>query len=160
MCATHVPLQSNVARHRCWKGPSDGKLGEWSLKESDPSIELAVESTRLAYERTMMAWVRTATSLITFGFAIQQFFGLVRAKAEGSQAAIGPMKFGFLMIAIGLVSLLLATLQNWRGLGALRKRYPYAYIPRSEATTIAALVSILGLLGLVSAVFHEQPIFW
>jgi putative membrane protein len=60
-----------------------------SLKERDPSTELAIETTRLAYERTVMAWVRTATSLITFGFAIEQFFGIVRAKAEVSQPLIG-----------------------------------------------------------------------
>lgn len=125
------------------------------MKDLDPSTELAVESTRLAYERTMMAWVRTATSLITFGFAIQQFFVFVKAKAESSHGLIGPTEFGFLMIAIGLISLLMATLQNWRGLDALQKRYPDADIPRSEATTLAALVSILGLLGLASMFFHE-----
>jgi putative membrane protein len=97
------------------------------LKEPDPSTELAVESTRLAYDRTMMAWVRTATSLITFGFAIDQFLVRVRAKAEVSQALLGPKEFGLLIIVIGLVSLLLATLQNWRGLAAPRKRYPGAW---------------------------------
>jgi putative membrane protein len=125
------------------------------LKKSDPSTELAVESTRLAYERTMMAWVRTATSLITFGFAIQQFYVVVRAKFESSHGLIGPTEFGFLMIAIGLAALLMATLQTRRGLEALRKRHPDADIPRSEATTLAALVSILGLLGLASMFFHE-----
>jgi putative membrane protein len=74
---------------------------------------------------------------------------------NAAEALIGPKEFGLLMIAIGLVSLLLATLQNWRGLAALRKRYPGADIPSSEATTLAALVSVLGLLGLLSAFFRE-----
>jgi putative membrane protein len=35
--------------------------------------------TRLAYEeRTLMAWVRTATSLISFGFTIFNFFRFLR----------------------------------------------------------------------------------
>jgi putative membrane protein len=52
--------------------------GERSSKAPNASTDLGVERTRLAYERTMMAWVRTATSLITFGFAIQQFYVVVR----------------------------------------------------------------------------------
>lgn len=102
----------------------------------------------------MMAWVRTAVALISFGFATDQFFVILKEKAETSQAVVGPRGFGFLMIAIGLVSLLLATLQNWRGLAALRQRFPTVDIPPSEATRLAALVSILGLLGLVSAALH------
>jgi putative membrane protein len=95
----------------------------------------------------MMTWVRTATSLITFGFAVQQFYVVVRAKFESSHGLIGPMEFGFLMIAIGLAALLMATLQARRGLEALRKRHPDADIPRSEATTLAALVSTSGCWG-------------
>jgi uncharacterized membrane protein YidH (DUF202 family) len=68
----------------------------------------------------MMAWIRTATALITFAFAIQQFFLVVKAKAESSQGLIGPTEFGFLMIALGLAALLMATLQTSRGLEALR----------------------------------------
>jgi putative membrane protein len=128
---------------------------ERSPKAPNASTDLSIDRTRLAYERTMMAWIRTATALITFGFAIQQFFLVVKAKAESSQGLIGPTEFGFLMIALGLAALLMATLQTLRGLEGLRKRYPDVDIPRSEATTLAALVSVLGLLGLVSMIFHE-----
>ena len=42
-----------------------------------PPPKLSLQRTVLSYERTMLAWVRTSTSLITFGFGIQQFFRAV-----------------------------------------------------------------------------------
>jgi putative membrane protein len=127
---------------------------EKSSKELYASTDLTVDRTRLAHERTMLAWVRTATSLITFGFGIQQFFRIARAGVADSKDLIGPNEFGLLMITIGLVALLIATLQNRSDMRALKARYPAAHIPPSGATTLAALIAILGLLALVSMIFH------
>ena len=44
----------------------------------DASSKLSLQRTVLSHERTMLAWVRTSTSLITFGFGIQQFFRATR----------------------------------------------------------------------------------
>jgi O-antigen/teichoic acid export membrane protein len=67
---------------------------------------------------------------------------------------IGPHEFGMLMIVIGLVALLLATLGNRSAIHALQAQYqetkPYAHIHRSLAVVLAALVSVLGLLALLS----------
>ena len=92
----------------------------------DSGTRLAVDRTRLAYERTMMAWVRTGTSLITFGFSIYKFFQVERAVqlAPRSGQLLGPANFAVLMIAIGLVALLLATLENRRDLNRLKVDFP------------------------------------
>ena len=119
----------------------------------DAETALAVDRTRLAYDRTMLAWVRTATALITFGFGIQQFF--LRAGVPERKGLIGPNEFGLIMITIGLVSLLMATLHNRWDIQALKMRYPAADIPPSRATLLAALIAILGLLALASMIFHE-----
>jgi putative membrane protein len=121
----------------------------------DISTRLALERTVLAYERTMLAWVRTATSLITFGFSIQQFFRIARSGAPESGHLIGPSEFGEAMIVIGLLSLLLATLEHRSAVKALKVRYPsgpdqYPDIPRSRARLLAASIAILGLLALAS----------
>ena len=58
-----------------------------------------------------------------------------------------------MLVSIGLVSLLLATLehrQNIRALGA-----PYAGKQRSLAVLVAALISILGILALVAMIFRQ-----
>jgi hypothetical protein len=57
-----------------------------------------------------------------------------------------------------LVALLLATLGHRLAIQALKRQCPleqYRGIPRSEATVLAALVAILGLLALLSMVFRQ-----
>lgn len=130
------------------------------VKHLDASTSLAVERTFLAHERTLMAWVRTATSLISFGFSIQQFFRIARANAPIETHLIGPNEFGFLMMAIGLIALAIATVQNRSDLNLLRARYPepvgdFPLVPRSRARILAALVSLLGILGLLSIMLRQ-----
>ena len=117
--------------------------------EIPDNTRLALDRTRLAYERTLMAWVRTATSLISFGFAIFKFFQVLREdRPEISEGAIGPRGFAVLMIAIGLTALLLATLEHRRHMNALRTSY--GPLPISLAAVVAALIAVLGVLGLAS----------
>jgi putative membrane protein len=119
------------------------------------ATELALERTDLAYERTLMAWVRTAVSLISFGFTIYKFFQYMREHQPGEpvRRLFGPREFALVMIAIGVISLLLATLQNWQ----LRKRLKERYheVPYSLATVLAALISILGILALIAVIFRQ-----
>ena len=102
----------------------------------------------------MMGWIRTATSLITFGFTIYKFFQIELARgAPKRQGLIGPTEFALAMIIIGLLSLLLATLENRRDLKALKAQYPHT--PRSLARVLAALISILGLVALIAIIFRQ-----
>ena len=124
-----------------------------SARRFDTPTELAFDRTRAAYERTMMSWIRTATALITFGFSIYKFFQIEAPGHEQQNRLIGPREFAFMLVSIGLISLLLATLehrQNIRALGA-----QYAGKRRSLAVLVAALISILGILALVAMIFRE-----
>ncbi len=118
------------------------------------STKLAYERTILAQDRTMMAWVRTGISLISFGFAIYKFFQL--EKGEGllprTQQLIGPRGFAIIMISIGLISLALATVQHWEYRHRLRRHHIEA--PRSMAAVVAGLVSVVGILAMVAAIFR------
>jgi putative membrane protein len=119
----------------------------------DDSTRLAFERTRAAYERTMMSWIRTATSLITFGFSIYKFFQIEAPNRERQNRLIGPRDFALILVSIGLLSLILATIehrQNLRALGAL-----YAGKQRSLAVLVAALISILGILALVAMILRQ-----
>jgi heme/copper-type cytochrome/quinol oxidase subunit 1 len=64
------------------------------------------------------------------------------------------------MIVIGLLVLLLATLEHRSAIHALQTQYPetkpYAHIHRSLAVVLAALVSVLGLLALLSTFYSSQ----
>lgn len=121
----------------------------------DVSTELAIERTRLAYERTLMAWVRTGTSLISFGFTIYKFFEEFHnaGVAPVKRSLIGAREFGVIMISIGLVAVLLATVQHVRVMHKLRAQY--ADVPYSMAAAVALLVSVLGIVALFSVLYHQ-----
>ena len=117
------------------------------------STRLAFDRTRLAYDRTMMAWVRTATSLISFGFTIYKFFQLEIGKGAPSGHLVGPREFALLMISIGLLSLLMATIQHRRDRNALRELNPE--VPRSMAALLAGMIAILGILAFLAVLFRQ-----
>jgi len=80
----------------------------------DTSTRLAYDRTRLAYERTLMAWVRTGVSLISFGFTIYKFFEEFHKPEQipVRTSLISAREFGLIMITIGLIAVLLATVQH------------------------------------------------
>lgn len=113
----------------------------------DTTTRLAIERTRVAYERTVMAAIRTATSLITFGFSAYKFFQMDlfdgrTSRPEPNPTLLGPKEFGLTLIALGLLSLMLAWLEYHRDIKTLRREYPM--MPRSNIGIIACLVALVG----------------
>ena len=109
---------------------------------SDATV-LAVEGTRLAYDRTMLAWVRTSAALITFGFSVFKFFQFEHKPEVYS--LVGPRGFGLIMIGVGLVSLLLASIQTRQSLERLRAKH--GPIPPVAANVLAFLIAVVGILA-------------
>jgi putative membrane protein len=121
----------------------------------DRNTALAVERTRVAYERTMMAWIRTATALITFGFSVYKFFEFeMKRDLPAVPMLIGPRGFGLILIGIGLVSLVLGTVDHAGDMRALRQMYPDMTI-RSKSALIALAVGGLGLLAMLAALLNQ-----
>jgi putative membrane protein len=121
-------------------------------KRRDIATTMAYERTRLAYERTMMAWVRTATALITFGFAVYKFFQLELASPPEVPMLIGPRGFGMALICMGLLSLLLGSVEHARDLRALRRTY--VGMPRTASGLITIVLGTIGLLALVAVILR------
>ena len=116
----------------------------------DTGTELAYDRTYLAHERTLLAWIRTALSLIGFGFTIAKFFEFLHEKGGEAAPLLGAKTVGTLMIAMGVIGLAFATLQQTRELLALRARCPGLPPPVSWMT--AVVLTLIGLLALVGAV--------
>ncbi len=119
----------------------------------DTATRLAYERTFLAMDRTQMAWVRTALSLISFGFTIAKFFEYSRKRRPGHPVIANPRTIGILMIAIGLVSLALGTVQHFISMRLLRKQCPD--LPISLAGITSGLLALLGILALVESVLQH-----
>jgi putative membrane protein len=119
----------------------------------DISTKLAYDRTRASYERTMMSWIRTATSLITFGFSVYKFFQFEKPTNLSANRLIGPRGFALTLVSVGLISLLLATLefrQNIRALG-----YQTGGRLRSLSVVMAGLIALLGIAALVVMIYRQ-----
>lgn len=117
------------------------------------TTRLAYDRTRLANDRTMMAWVRTSTSMITFGFSVYKFFQIERATARPAYV-IGPREFSLLLVCLGVIALVVATLEYRASMKTLIAEYPG--IVRSQVPVVtAALLSVLGLLAVLAILFRQ-----
>lgn len=128
------------------------------MKKPDGDLDLptnlAFERTRIAQERTMLAWVRTAVALISFGFTIYSVFALeTGAGHKFANGLIRPEIFSVALILIGLISLLLATIEFRRDQQTLRAIDP-SLPRRSQAIILGALIAGLGLLALGLMLFR------
>ena len=119
----------------------------------DFSNRSALESTRISYERTMMSWIGTATSLITFGFGIYKLFQLELRPRQQDTRLLGTRELSVMMVGIGLLALILGTLEHRQNMRALKEEYPG--MPWSRAGVIAALISILGVLAFIAMIFRQ-----
>ena len=118
--------------------------------------ELAVERTNMAAERTLMSWTRTSISLISFGFTLYKF--LEYMQSEGKAKLItdpnGPKNFGIALIMIGVISLIVASIQ-YRSLQ--KKLMPGKTLVYSLSFLVAWSILLLGFLALTNILFGIGP---
>src|SRR5882672_11466775 len=80
-------------------------------------------------------------ALFIFGFSIYKFFQIeVERAIPKSGRLLGPREFAIMMMAIGLTSLFMATIEHRRGLHILKTDYPHVKIRRSIARFIAGVI--------------------
>jgi putative membrane protein len=124
----------------------------------DQNTKLALVRTIVALDRTLMAWVRTSASLVSFGFTIYKFFQTLRETEglERSNRLLEPRGVALVLIALGVVMLVLATIEYRGQLKELLADF-HGYSPIRHTTTlgVAMTISSLGILALV-LVFLRQ----
>ena len=123
---------------------------------SQQRTNLSIERTVMSADRTLMAWTRTSLSLISFGFTIYKV--LLYMQEEGKPLALrnpnGPRNFGLALMAIGVISLLFASIQNW----SLRKKLqPEKKWHFNLTFAVAAFIGLVGLLALMNTLFRIGP---
>jgi putative membrane protein len=127
--------------------------------EPTASNHFAWMNTQMALERTLMAAARTAISLIGFGFTVAQFFEKLIDKAPEELRHLRPetpRNLGLALIAAGVISLAMFTVQYHRASAYLRSG-DYAAIagvdgkPMNSSTyLIAGVVLLIGVAAFAS----------
>jgi putative membrane protein len=114
--------------------------------------ELAFVRTRVSFEQALMAWIRTSVSLFTFGFSLTQFFHYVEEREGISELSVGPQRLGLALVILGIVSLLLATVEHVLMLRQLKEE-GMPIVRRYSLPVGSALATLaIGLVALVSIV--------
>ena len=117
------------------------------------STRLALDRTRVAYDRTMLAWIRTAASLITFGFSVYKLFQVIPRNGDEPVRFITSHTFGTILVCIGLISLLVATVEYRQNMKTLGPTYRARQWPLS--VLVAMLIGVLGILALITMLLRQ-----
>jgi uncharacterized membrane protein YidH (DUF202 family) len=82
----------------------------------------ALVRTAFSSEQTLMSWMRTSVSLLTFGFSVAKFFHYLEEQGEVIRFSAGPRRLGLVLIGLGILALVLATVEHGQRLRALQKQ--------------------------------------
>ncbi len=119
--------------------------------------DMALDRTRLTAERTLMAWVRTALSMITFGFTIYKFLGLLQ---EESTVPVlrpdAPRNLGLTLIGLGTFAVIAASVQHWTYMNKLNPARRHKL--RDLTFIVASFIGLLGLVMFCSILFRSGPL--
>jgi putative membrane protein len=127
-----------------------------SNRLSQQRTDLAVTRTVMAADRTLMAWTRTSLAMISFGFTVYKFMQYMQEEGRAVLARTerGAQNFGLTLIAVGILSLLIACVQYWH---LTKKIDPGRKWHFSLTVAVAGFVVALGLGALVNAIFKIGP---
>jgi putative membrane protein len=125
---------------------------------------MAFQRTRLSAERTLMAIIRTSLSLISFGFAIFQFFGQLVQAGMIPATGTGVRDFGLTLALVGIALLIAGIAYHlvfMHGLRDQRTRlisaglvHGQSAFPISMTLLVAIVLLVLGLFAVANMLFH------
>ncbi|MGD9612003.1 MAG: YidH family protein [Kiritimatiellia bacterium] len=119
--------------------------------------DLAVERTVMGAGRTLMAWIRTALSMISFGFTIYKFMqAAVQGSANGVMQAMGPRRLGLFLIALGVTSVILGSVEYYNSIQRLNRMSAVTYKPVNFAFVVGILIGLLGLFLFITILTHTE----
>jgi putative membrane protein len=133
---------------------------ELAGERTDLAVErtdIAVERTVMAAGRTLMAWVRTALSMISFGFTIYKF---LQAATQGEQLGMlksnGARNLGLSLIALGVISVVLGSVEYFQTVNRLNKMSTTKYRAINFSFIVGVLIGLLGLFLFITIVTHTE----
>ena len=119
--------------------------------------DLAVERTVMGAGRTLMAWIRTALSMISFGFTIYKFLqAAAEGKANSVMQMMGPRRLGLFLIALGVVSVVLGSIEYYHSIQRLNRMSAATYKALNFSFIVGILIGLLGLFLFITILTHTE----
>lgn len=104
-----------------------------------------------------MAWIRTALSLIGFGFTIYKFLQAVtRGAAVGVISPHEPRRIGLFLIALGVISVIVGTLEYYRTIVRLNELSTSKFRTFNLGVIMGLIIGLFGLLLFLTILTHTE----
>jgi putative membrane protein len=126
--------------------PADPRTGL-----ADKRTKMATFRTQLALDRTTLAWLRTTLTMAGFGFGMVGFFRALREHAptvESIRLHEGAIRFGTLLVILGIFATMLSAMSHWFSLRRLRRGEFPVLRQWPLSITVTTLFAVIGLVGL------------
>jgi putative membrane protein len=127
---------------------------------------MSFQRTRMSADRTLMAVIRTSLSLIGFGFTIYQVFQKLY-EADVLKRSNAPRRFGEALVVLGIGMLILGIGYQFAFMTELRRQreqmrldgliHAESHFPVSLTMIVAILLLTVGIMAILSMVFHIGP---
>jgi putative membrane protein len=127
---------------------------------------MSFQRTRMSADRTLMAVIRTSLSLIGFGFTIYQVFQKLY-EADVLKRSNAPRRFGEVLVVLGIGMLVLGIGYQFAFMSELRRQreqmkldgliHAESHFPVSLTMIVAILLLTVGIVAIISMVFHVGP---
>ena len=139
-------------------------MSQESPKPAEPQTTMAQKQTSLAtfrtqlsLDRTTLAWVRTTLTMASFGLGMVGFFRSLQQQhptPASERLHAGAIRFGTLLIVIGIVATVIAAISHWFSLRRLIRGEPPILRQWPLSIVIAFLFALLSLGGLWAVLPH------
>ncbi len=113
--------------------------------------DLGIMRTILAADRTLMAWIRTSFTLLGFGFTIYAILKALQDAGNTLPHENTPRNLGLFLSVMGILSLLLGTIDYWMTLRELRQVQALRYFrPAMIMGLVMSAFSLFLFFGIIT----------
>ena len=124
-------------------------------KDQDKEL-ITLERFRIASEKMQLSWIARSITISALGFTVYRLLEDEEAKGmSNSIIGISPSEVGLIMLLIGFIGLVWATIQHKATTEKVRRQYSvYQDLPTSISMIISYAIIVVTLLLVASSIYR------
>ena len=126
-----------------------------AAKDQDKEL-ITLERFRIASEKMQLSWIARSITISALGFTVYRLLEDEEAKGmSNSIIGISPSEVGLIMLLIGFIGLVWATIQHKETTEKVRRQYSvYQELPTSISLVISYAIIVITLLLVASSIYR------
>ena len=126
-----------------------------ATKEENKEL-ITLERFRISSEKMQLSWIARSITISALGFTVYRLLEDEEAKGmSNSILSVSPSEVGLIMLIIGFVGLVWATIQHRGTIEKVRRQYTvYQELPTSISLIVSYAIIIVTLLLVASSIYR------